>query len=297
MIDVLAAVAVVISGVLAALAGLALLRFPDAITRLHASAKSATIGLIAAALAAALEVDTIGAGALLILVAALLFLSAPIASSLLARAAYHDAETVLFLPGRDDLATAPINAEPTSPDERPGKASLLIGWLFIVWLALFASPSAGVLIGALAVGIGVSLALPGFRPRWPLGLLRPVAMVRFFAVLIRSLVLANITVARAVIDRRPLQPAIVRIPLRVTTRTETTLLANAVTFTPGSVAIELSGRDLFVHVLDLRDEAALRADIERLETSIIAAFGTRRERSMLNSNGDGLRPDRRTEGP
>ena len=33
MIDVVAAAAVVISGVLAALAGLALLRFPDAVTR------------------------------------------------------------------------------------------------------------------------------------------------------------------------------------------------------------------------------------------------------------------------
>ena len=273
MIDVVAAAAVVISGVLAALAGLALLRFPDAVTRLHASAKSATIGLIAATLAAAIEVDTIGAGILLILVAALLFLSAPIASSLLA---------VLFLPGRNDLATAPITAQPTSPDERPGQASLLIGWLFVVWIALFASPSAGVLIGALAVGIGVSLALPGFRPRWPRGILRPIAVLRFFAVLMRSLVLANISVARAVIDRRPLQPAIVRIPLRVTTPTETTLLANSVTFTPGSVAIELSGRDLFVHVLDLRDEAVLRAEIDRLETSIIAAFGTRRERSLTS---------------
>ena len=285
MIDVVAAVAVVISGVLAALAGLALLRFPDAVTRLHASAKSATIGLIAATLAAAIEVDTIGAGVLLILVAALLFLSAPIASSLLARAAYHDSATELFLPGRNDLATAPISAQPASPDERPGQASLLIGWLFVVWIALFASPSAGVLIGALAVGIGVSLALPGFRPRWPRGLLRPIAVLRFFAVLMRSLVLANISVARAVIDRRPLQPAIVRIPIRVTTPTETTLLANSVTFTPGSVAIELSGRDLFVHVLDLRDEAAFRADIDRLETSIIAAFGTRRERSILDSDG------------
>jgi multicomponent Na+:H+ antiporter subunit G len=283
MIDVVAAVAVVISGVLAALAGLALLRFPDAVTRLHASAKSATIGLIAATLAAAIEVDTIGAGALLVLVAALLFLSAPIASSLLARAAYHDSETELYLPGRNDLAAAPVAGRPTSSDERPGRASLLIGWLFIVWIALFASPSAGVLIGALAVGIGVSLALPGFRPRWPRGLLRPIAILRFFAVLIRSLVLANITVARAVIDRRPLQPAIVRIPLRVTTPTEITLLANAVTFTPGSIAMELSGRYLFVHVLDLRNEAAFRADIDRLETSIIAAFGTRRERSMLNS--------------
>ena len=297
MIDVLAAVAVVISGVLAALAGLALLRFPDAVTRLHASAKSATIGLIAATLAAAIEVDTIGAGVLLILVAALLFLSAPIASSLLARAAYHDSETELFLPDRNDLAAAPVAAQTASPDERPGQAGLLIGWLVIVWLALLASPSFGVLIGALAVGIGVSLALPGFPPRWPLGLLRPLAMVRFFAVLIRSLVMANITVARAVIHRRPLQPAIVRIPLRVTTRTETTLLANAVTFTPGSIALELSDRDLFVHVLDLRDEAALRAEIERLETSIIAAFGTLRERLMLNSSEDGVRPDRRTEEP
>ena len=35
---------------------------------------------------------------------------------------------------------------------------------------------------------------------------------------------------------------------------KTTLLVNAVTFTPGTVGIESIGRHLYVHILDLRDE-------------------------------------------
>jgi multicomponent Na+:H+ antiporter subunit G len=284
VIDALAAVAVVISGLLAVTAGIGLLRFPDAITRLHAAAKSATIGVIAATLAAALEVDTMGAAALLVLVSALLFLSAPIGSTLLARAAYHDAETEILLPAGDALATATRRTRQGSRRERGGKAGLLIGWLAIVWIGLFGSATAGVLLGAVAVGVGVSTALPGYRPRWPQGLLKPLHLLRFAAVFLRSLVTANLDVVRSVLSHRPLRSAILEVPLRVTSDTELTLLVNSVTFTPGTVAIELSDAGLYVHVLDLRDEEAFRAELDRLERSIIAAFGARRERALTTDH-------------
>jgi monovalent cation/proton antiporter MnhG/PhaG subunit len=281
MIDVLAAVLVLISGVLAVLAGLGLLRFPDAVTRLHAAAKSATIGLISATLAAALEVDTIGAASLLVLVSALLLLSAPIGTTLLARAAYYDRDTELLLPGGDALATGPKDGRAPRRDERSGEAGLLVGWLAVVWIGLFAAPTPGVLLGALAIGALVALLLPGFRPRWPRGLFRPVALLRFVAVFVWSLIAANLEVVRTVLSRRPLQTAILTVPLRVASPTALTLLVNAVTFTPGSVVIELTGSTLYVHLLDARSEASFRADIDRLERGIIAAFGTRRERERL----------------
>lgn len=289
MIDFLAAAAVLISGLLAVLAGVGLLRFPDVLTRLHAAAKAATVGLIAATLAAALEVDTVGAGALLLLVVALLFLSAPIGSSLLARAAYYDRDTPLTLTGRDDLAedlqTGQSRYKPTEKsrygDSRPGKASLLVGWLVVVWIALFSSGTAGVVLGGLALAAGVAIALPGYRPRWPQGLLKPVALLRFTLFFGRSLVAANLDVVRTVVAKRSLRPSIVRVPLRVSTRTETTLLVNAITFTPGTVGIEIVGDYLYVHILDLRDEDAFRREVDVLETGIIAAFGTSRERDSI----------------
>lgn len=281
MIDVLAAILVLISGVLAVLAGLGLLRFPDAVTRLHAAAKSATIGLITATLAAALEVDTIGAASLLVLVSALLFLSAPIGSTLLARAAYYDPETLLLLPGGDALAGAPKDGRAPRRDERRGETGLLVGWLAVVWIGLFAAPTPGVLLGALAMGALIALLLPGYRPRWPRGLLQPVALLRFVAAFLWSLIAANLEVVRTVLSRKPLQTAILAVPLRVSSPSALTLMINAVTFTPGTVAIELAGSTLYVHLLDARNEAAFRAEIDRLERSIIAAFGTRRERELL----------------
>lgn len=286
MIDMFAAILVLISGVLAVLAGLGLLRFPDAITRLHAAAKSATIGLISATLAAALEVNTIGAASLLVLVSALLFLSAPIGSTLLARAAYYDPETLLLLPGGDALATGPKDGRVPHRDERRGETGLLVGWLAVVWAGLFASPTPGVLLGALAIGVLVAVILPGFRPRWPRGLFKPVAVMQFVAVFVWSLIAANLEVVHTVLSRRPLQSAILAVPLRVSSPTSLTLLVNAVTFTPGSVVVEVSGPIMHVHLLDVRNEAGFRADIDRLERSIIGAFGTRQERDLTTEPVD-----------
>ncbi len=282
MIDLLAGAAVVVSGILSVLAGVGLLRFPDALTRLHAAAKTATVGVIAAAAAAALEVDTVGTASLLILVVVLLFLSAPLGSSLLARAAYYDPDTPILLPGRNDLASAgPSTVAGEERQERPGAAMLLIGWLFVVWVALFASGTPGVVLGAVAIAGIITFLLPEYRPRWPRGVLKPVALARFTVRFLWSLLVANLDVMRSVVSRRQLRTSVVRFPLRVVTDTEVTLMMNAVTFTPGTVALDLIGTDLYVHVLDLRDETAFHEELKKLETSIIDAFGTPGERARV----------------
>jgi multisubunit Na+/H+ antiporter MnhE subunit len=154
----------------------------------------------------------------------------------------------------------------------------------VVWIALFASATPGVILGGGLVALLVSAVLPGYRPRWPQGILRPVAVVRFIFAFARSLWMANVEVIRAVLSGRPLQPAVVACRLRVTTATELTLLMNAITFTPGSVALETAGDLLFVHVLDLRDEDAFRGEMEALESRIIRAFGTPRSRAHLREH-------------
>lgn len=279
MIDIIAGALVITGAVLTLLGAIGLVRFPDVLTRMHAATKAATLGVILATGAAALEVDTFAAVSLLLLVTGLLVLSAPLGASLLARAAYRDPGTPRTLPDRDDLAGVESEEESTDTSDRPGAASLLIGWLAIVWVALFASGTPGVAIGAIGIAVVVSFALTDYRPRWPQGIFRPLAAVRFVAVFIRMVIAANVDVARAVLSRRRLRPAVVFVPVRVTTRTEVVLLMNVITFTPGTVALELRGGGLFVHVMDLDDEKAFLDSLREIEERIVDAFGTPDERS------------------
>ncbi len=278
MIDIIAATAVLVGALLALLGAVGLVRFPDVFTRMHASTKAASLGMILTTVAAALEVDTVAAVTLLVLVSAFLFLSVPLGASLLARAAYHDPPTPRVLSGRDDLAGLTAGEAPPSLGDRPGAAGLLIGWLIIVWIALSDSGSPAVLVGAVGVALLVALTLPAYRPRWPEGIFRPLAAVRFVGTFVWATVQANLEVAGAVVQRRSVEPAVVGVPLRITSRTELALLMNVITFTPGTVALEVQDSRLFVHVMDLRDEELFRRRFELLESRIIDAFGTSRER-------------------
>lgn len=278
MIDVIAGTAVLMGAFLALLGAVGLVRFPDVFTRMHAATKSASLAVILTTLAAALEVNTFGAVALLTLVTAFLFLSAPLGASLLARAAYHDQATPRLLTGHDDLAHFAGGEESSSLGDRPGAAGLLIGWLIVVWIALSAGGSPAVVVGAIGVAVLVALAFPAYRPRWPEGIFKPVAALRFVGTFVWATVQANFEVAAAVVRPRRLQPAVVGVPLRIASRTELALLMNVITFTPGTVALEVQDSRLFVHVMDLRDEELFRHRFEVLESRIIDAFGTSRER-------------------
>lgn len=99
------------------------------------------------------------------------------------------------------------------------------------------------------------------------------AFVSYFAW---EVVVGAIDVALAVIwPFRKLQPGIVAVPLDTRSATENTLLANAVTLTPGTLSIDLSadGKTLYVHVIDVRDpEVVRRAIKDGLEARLIQLF-------------------------
>jgi multicomponent Na+:H+ antiporter subunit E len=54
-----------------------------------------------------------------------------------------------------------------------------------------------------------------------------------------------------------------------------TLVANAVSLTPGTLTLELDrpGNILYVHVLHLRDLESVRRDVRSLEALVVRAFG------------------------
>ncbi len=91
---------------------------------------------------------------------------------------------------------------------------------------------------------------------------RAVSLAAFFAW---ALLVANVKVALDVLrPRTSIQPAVVAIPLDITSDAEILLLSALINITPGSVTIDLSEdrRTLYVHVMHMTSAEASRREIK-----------------------------------
>jgi multicomponent Na+:H+ antiporter subunit E len=158
---------------------------------------------------------------------------------------------------------------------------VLLVWLTAVWVALWGSFTAANVLGGLAVATVLLLLLP--LPEVPReGRARPVALARFLLVFLWELVKASVTVVRQVLSPRGnLRQAVIAVPVVGVSDRLLTLLANAVSLTPGTLALEVDRprATLYVHVLDIGDHPGaadeVRASIVRLERLAILALGSR----------------------
>ena len=90
-------------------------------------------------------------------------------------------------------------------------------------------------------------------------------VLRFAVFYLRDLILANLRVAYDVM--RPTQrmrPGVLAIPLDAKTDVEITLLANLLTFTPGSVSLDVSSdrRFLYLHAMYIDDVEKYRESVK-----------------------------------
>ncbi|WP_349904804.1 monovalent cation/H(+) antiporter subunit G [Parafrigoribacterium humi] len=121
IIDVLTGVFLILGAFLSFAAGVGLIRFPDAIARMHATTKPQILGLIFILLAIALQEHRLST--ILMLVTLLLFqmMTAPISAHMIGRAGYRNgvvAEGSLLV---DELGRAIERAqdeEPESPEPK-----------------------------------------------------------------------------------------------------------------------------------------------------------------------------------
>lgn len=147
--------------------------------------------------------------------------------------------------------------------------------LTVAWLALWSDLSPANVVSGLLVALGV-VALSGTRRSRGL-VVRPLRVARLALYFVYRLVVASVVVARTVIaPRHRVHTGIVAVPLRGCPDALTTLIADAISLTPGTLTIEVR-RDpltLYVHALDLRDVEHVRADIRKLELLAVRAFGT-----------------------
>ncbi|EPR75873.1 Na(+) H(+) antiporter subunit G [Leifsonia rubra CMS 76R] len=114
--DLIAAILLVLGGILTLAAGVGLVRFPDAPSRLHASTKPQVLGLVLVLIALALSARSWSMMLVLIPIFVFQMLTAPISAHFVARAAYRMGNFRKDLVFVDDLADAiaSANAEPAA---------------------------------------------------------------------------------------------------------------------------------------------------------------------------------------
>lgn len=270
--DLVAGSAMIGGAALITLGAIGLIRFPDVFTRMHAATKAATVGVIGTTLAASPEAAGLGGTLILLIVVVLLFLSGPLGMSLLARAAYHDPQTPRAPNTRELEVQLPI-PETTPTSRATGTSRFLAVWLFVIWIAAFGSLAPNVVIGGVIVAGVIAWLLRGLAPRWPRAILHPIAAWKFILHFTGQMIAATWDVIVSLrFTGEDIKPAIIEVPLRVRTRNEVTLLMNSISFTPGTVALELHDTHLYVHVLTTDDPDSVVREIMLMESKIIAVF-------------------------
>ena len=89
ILDVIAAICLIGGGLMSLLAGLAVLRFPDTMSRIHAATKPQVLGIMLLMVGVGLRIGSWTVVGLLLLVVILQFLTAPVSAHLVVRAAHR----------------------------------------------------------------------------------------------------------------------------------------------------------------------------------------------------------------
>ena len=138
--------------------------------------------------------------------------------------------------------------------------------LAIAWCLLAGSFTAWNFLGGLVIGATI-LSLHGQATGRRPYLRRLVSLTRFAAYFFVILVKSNLQIAREVITPGySMKPRIIRYPVGHLSYPKKTTLANAITLTPGTLAVDVSpdGEYLYLHCMYAEDRARQVADIDEL---------------------------------
>ncbi|SAI54855.1 putative monovalent cation/H+ antiporter subunit E [Bordetella ansorpii] len=147
-------------------------------------------------------------------------------------------------------------------------------FLLVLWLVLNQSWSAGQIV--LGAGLAIWLAWASLRLR-PLGA-RPHRLWRLaplFPRVLWDIVKSNVAVAKLIWrPGRNLTPGFITVPLRMRDPHGLAVLTCCLTYTPGTVVVDLKrGQSITLHVLDLQNEAAWATLVrERYERILLEVF-------------------------
>lgn len=143
-----------------------------------------------------------------------------------------------------------------------------------LWLLLWGDLSVANVASGVLVALALLAVFPLPRPDdGPHRVVRPLALARFVGYLFYELVVSNLVVARVVVSPRPrTRTGVVACPLRTTSDRMVTVLCNVIALSPGTMMVDVGEDAIYVHALLLHDLDRVRADVDRLQRLLLAAF-------------------------
>ena len=264
-------VLITLGTIISVLAAWGIVDFPSALARMHASSKSASLGLALISIGSGFAAESWGLVGIGALIALFLFVTAPTAGHMLGRAAYSSGQTGMLI--HDDLKhsqVAPLELVP--PTERHFSIRRCVA-VVVIWMLLWRDVSFGTMVGGSVIGLLIEAA----RSRSDTAVrVDPLGMARFIVHYIWMVFASNAKVAWEVVtpSNELIKEAIVACRLRTDSLPVSLLVANAVTFTPGTLSLELTDepRTLYVHVLQFTSAEDVRASVARLEDLVLRAL-------------------------
>lgn len=125
-------------------------------------------------------------------------------------------------------------------------------FLFVIWVALTMSLNIQELTTGMLVSVIIAILYTKNYEGDKTFRIRPIPYIKYLIVFIRELILANIDVAKRVIDPKlPINPGIVAIKTDLKQDYKKLILANSITLTPGTITMDVRGDTLFIHWIDV----------------------------------------------
>jgi multicomponent Na+:H+ antiporter subunit E len=156
--------------------------------------------------------------------------------------------------------------------------------LVVVWVALWGEVSVANVASGLTVAVLLGVVFPSAAPpnHRAAHRVRPLAALRLAAYVASSLVTSTWHVVVAVLAPTPDRIHAEIVPVALTTRSPlvASLVANAITLTPGTMSIECDPDSfvLHIHVLGRTSFDDFRAQVLQLEQLVVAALPERSSR-------------------
>ncbi|WP_395726488.1 monovalent cation/H(+) antiporter subunit G [Nakamurella sp.] len=113
LVDWIASAAIVLGALMSLLAGIAVLRFPDTMSRIHAATKPQVLGIMLLMLGVGLVLQSLAVVGVLVLIVILQFVTAPVSAHLTVRSAYRSSI--------DDGTGVDHGGIPATPEKDAGK--------------------------------------------------------------------------------------------------------------------------------------------------------------------------------
>lgn len=150
--------------------------------------------------------------------------------------------------------------------------------LFVVmvamWLLLQGEASVGNVLGGAVLAAGLLACFPLAQPAVS-HQIRPWAFCKFLVFVLYSLVMSSWAVIKIIVRPTPaaLRSGILKVRLTVESPLTTTIVANAVTLTPGTMTLtaRVDPAELHIHVLGLVDPEEFRESVYDLERRTLEA--------------------------